>query len=240
MVFFLSDAHLGSLAIEHKRTQERKLVRFLDKIKDKADAIYLLGDMFDFWFEYKDVVPKGYTRFLGKISELTDNGVEIHYFIGNHDMWMDDYLEKECGVIVHHTPCLLEIYGKEFYMAHGHTIDINKNNYSEKFMFRCFQDKTIQRLARMIHPHWFMNFGMNWAKNSRYKNLKKGESEYKGEHNENLVIYAKKYLENHPSVNYFLFGHRHIELNLMLSNDCHLMILGEWISKYTYAQFEII
>ena len=100
-VYFLSDAHLGSLAIEHKRTQERRLVRFLDSIKNKAEAIYLLGDMFDFWNEYKYVVPKGFTRFLGKLSELTDMGVEIHYFTGNHDLWTYGYLEKECGVILH-------------------------------------------------------------------------------------------------------------------------------------------
>ncbi len=110
-IYFISDAHLGSRAIEHRRTQERRLVNFLDKIKEKAEAVYMLGDMFDFWFEYKEVVPKGYTRFLGKISELTDLGVEVHYFTGNHDMWMGDYLEKECGVILHRQPCTLDIRG---------------------------------------------------------------------------------------------------------------------------------
>ena len=98
-IYFLSDAHLGSLAIQSRRMQERRLVRFLDSIKHKAGAVYLLGDMFDFWHEYKTVVPKGYTRFLGKISELTDLGVEVHYFTGNHDLWMKDYLVEECGVV---------------------------------------------------------------------------------------------------------------------------------------------
>lgn len=111
-VYILSDAHLGSLAIEHGRTQERRLVRFLDEIKDKAAAIYLLGDMFDFWYEYKYVVPKGYTRFLGKLSELTDMGVEVHFFTGNHDIWMYGYLEEECGVIIHTKPTTVDIYGK--------------------------------------------------------------------------------------------------------------------------------
>lgn len=113
-VYFLSDAHLGSRAIEHSRTQERRLVNFLDSIKHQAAAVYLLGDMFDFWYEFKLVVPKGYTRFLGKISELTDMGVEVHFFIGNHDIWCGDYLEKECGVIIHREPLTCEIYGKEF------------------------------------------------------------------------------------------------------------------------------
>ncbi|MBQ5351693.1 MAG: UDP-2,3-diacylglucosamine diphosphatase, partial [Bacteroidaceae bacterium] len=113
-VYFLSDAHLGSRAIPHGRMQERRLVRFLDSIKDKASAVYFLGDMFDFWFEYKLVVPKGYTRFLGKVSELTDNGVEVHFFTGNHDIWCGDYLEKECGVIMHRKEIVTEIYGKVF------------------------------------------------------------------------------------------------------------------------------
>ena len=114
-VYFLSDAHLGSLAIPHARMQERRLVRFLDSIKTKASAIYLLGDMFDFWNEYKYVVPKGYTRFLGKLSELTDMGVEVHFFTGNHDLWTYGYLEQECGVIVHYKPQTVEIYDKVFW-----------------------------------------------------------------------------------------------------------------------------
>lgn len=113
-VYFLSDAHLGSRAIAHGRTQERRLVNFLDSIKHNAAAVYLLGDIFDFWYEFKLVVPKGYTRFLGKISELTDLGVEVHFFIGNHDIWCGDYLEKECGVTIHRQPLTCEIYGKEF------------------------------------------------------------------------------------------------------------------------------
>ena len=118
-VYFLSDAHLGSRAIPHRRMQERRLVNFLDSIKHKAAAVYLLGDIFDFWHEYKTVVPKGYTRLLGKISELTDNGVEVHFFIGNHDLWMGDYLEKECGVTLHRSSAVVEIYGKVFVSVSG-------------------------------------------------------------------------------------------------------------------------
>ena len=239
MVYFISDAHLGSRAFEHKRTQERKLCRFLDKIKTKAEALYLLGDMFDFWFEYADVVPKGYTRFLGKLSELTDEGVEVHYFVGNHDMWMGDYLERECGVIVHREPCLIEIYGKEFYLAHGHTIDIRPDDRMARFMFWCFENKVLQRLARMIHPHFFINFGLNWARSSREKHMQDGhEPAYRGEQDERLVVFAKKYLAEHPSVNYFIFGHRHIELDLILRHDCRMMIIGEWYSQFTYARFD--
>ena len=116
MIYFISDAHLGSLATEHRRTQERRLVRFLDDIKKDAEAVFMLGDMFDFWYEYKRVVPKGFTRFLGKISELTDMGIEVHYFTGNHDIWAYSYLEEECGVILHRKPTALELHGKTFYL----------------------------------------------------------------------------------------------------------------------------
>ena len=258
-IYFISDAHLGSRAIEHKRTQERRLVNFLDQIKDKADAVYLLGDMFDFWFEYKDVVPKGFTRFLGKISELTDNGVEVHYFTGNHDMWTDDYLVKECGVILHRGPLTCEIDGKEFFLAHGDGLDYRDRKWTTRLMFKCFHNRFLWRLAKMIHPHWFINFGLEWAKNSRLRHSQKkeeydfesatslvgyesaatnGELPYQGEDKEGLVLFAKDYLKSHPTINYFLFGHRHIELDLMLSRSSRLMLLGEWMSLFTYAVWD--
>lgn len=261
-IYFISDAHLGSRAIEHRRTQERRLVNFLDMIKDKAEAVYMLGDMFDFWFEYKEVVPRGFTRFLGKISELTDNGVEIHYFTGNHDMWMDDYLVKECGVILHREPCAVEINDKIFYLAHGDGLDYRDHNWKTKFMFSCFHSKTLQKIAKCIHPHWFINFGLNWAKHSRMKrqngelngkgpgfeNATKligydsapdnGEEPYQGEDKEGLVLYAKDYLKSHPEVNFFIFGHRHIELDLMLNRNSRLILLGEWITLFTYAVWD--
>ena len=147
-VYFLSDAHLGSRAIEHGRTQERRLVNFLDSIKHKASAVYLLGDMFDFWYEFRLVVPKGYTRFLGKISELTDMGVEVHFFIGNHDIWCGDYLTKECGVIMHREPLTTEIYGKEFYLAHGDGLGDPDKKF--KLLRQMFHSKTLQTLFSAI------------------------------------------------------------------------------------------
>ena len=268
-IYFISDAHLGSRAIEHRRTHERRLVNFLDQIKEKAEAVYMLGDMFDFWFEYKEVVPKGYTRFLGKVSELTDAGVEVHFFTGNHDMWMGDYLEKECGAIVHRSPSTVDLYGKIFYLAHGDGLDYRDKEWKTRFMFWCFRNATLQRMARWIHPHWFVNFGLNWAKNSRMKRQKNrpetdeegrvktadgfynttnlvgyqapqdnGEEPYQGEDKEGLVLYAKNYLKSHPDINYFIFGHRHIELDLLLSREARIVILGEWITLFTYAVWD--
>lgn len=257
-IYFISDAHLGSRALKHQRTQERRLVNFLDQIKDKADAIYMLGDMFDFWFEYKEVVPRGYTRFLGKLSELTDAGIEIHYFTGNHDQWMDNYLEEECGVTLHHEPLTLDIHGKLFFMAHGDGLDLEDKKWPTNMMFAAFRSKTLRRLAKMIHPHWFINFGMEWARHSRMKRIKKdadngfenvkglvgyesfdfSEEPYRGENEEGLVLFAKDYLKSHPEINYFMFGHRHIELELMLNRDSRLIILGEWMSLFTYAVWD--
>ena len=237
-IYFISDAHLGSRAIEHRRTHERRLVNFLDAIKDKAEAVYMLGDMFDFWFEYADVVPRGYTRFLGKVSELTDRGVEVHFFQGNHDQWCGDYLVKECGVILHSEPMTCEMHGKEFFLAHGHGLDYRDHDWKTRLMFACFKSKTLKRIARMIHPHWFMNFGLNWAKHSRMKRADGKEPPYMGEDKEGLVLFAKDYLKTHPTINYFIFGHRHIELDLVLNRQSRVMILGEWISEFTFAVFD--
>lgn len=235
-IYFLSDAHLGSRGIPHGRTQERRLVRFLDSIKDKAGAIYLLGDMFDFWYEYKLVVPKGYTRLLGKISELTDNGVEVHFFTGNHDIWCGDYLQKECGVILHRQPQTCELGDKVFYLAHGDGLGDPDPKF--KFLRWLFHNKMAQVLFSAVHPRWGVELGLTWAKHSRMKHGDGGDPPYMGEQREYLVCYAKEYLKTHPSINYFIFGHRHIELDLMLSHQTRMMILGDWIDQFTYAVYD--
>ena len=193
-VYFLSDAHLGSRAIEHGRTQERRLVNFLDSIKHKAAAVYLLGDMFDFWYEFRTVVPKGYTRFLGKLSELTDLGVEVHFFTGNHDLWCGDYLTKECGVMIHREPLTTEIFGKEFYLAHGDGLGDPDKKF--KMLRAMFRSRTLQTLFSALHPRWSMELGLNWAKHSRLKRIDGKEPAYMGENNEYLVLYTKEYLKN--------------------------------------------
>lgn len=235
-VYFLSDAHLGSRAIKHRRTQERKLVRFLDEIKEKASAIYLMGDMFDFWFEYKNVVPKGFTRFLGKLSELTDYGVEIHFFIGNHDVWCFDYLKEECGVIIHKTPATVEIEGKLFYLAHGDGLGDPDKMF--RLLRKMFHSPFLQKCFAMIHPRWAIDFGLQWAKHSREKRVNGYDPEYLGEDKEFLVKYSKEYLKMHQDVNFFIYGHRHIMLDLMLSRESRVIILGDWINYFSYAVFD--
>jgi UDP-2,3-diacylglucosamine hydrolase len=235
-VYFLSDAHLGSRAIEHSRTQERRLVNFLESIRHDAAAIYLMGDMFDFWYEFKLVVPKGYTRFLGKISELTDAGIEIHYFTGNHDIWCGDYLEKECGVILHRKAITTEILGKEFYLAHGD--GLGDPDKSFKLLRKMFHNRTLQTIFSALHPRWSVELGLSWAKKSRLKRIDGKEPDYMGEDKEFLVLYTKEYLKSHPTINYFIYGHRHIMLDLMLSSSARVTILGDWINFYSYAVFD--
>ncbi|MBR1469454.1 MAG: UDP-2,3-diacylglucosamine diphosphatase [Prevotella sp.] len=235
-VYFLSDAHLGSLAIDHQRTQERRLVRFLDSIKTKAAAVYLMGDIFDFWNEYRFVVPKGYTRFLGKLSELTDMGVEVHFFTGNHDIWTYGYLEQECGLIVHRQPLTTDIYGRLFYLAHGDGLGDPSRRF--KFLKWLFHNRTCQRLLNFMHPWWGMQLGLGWAGNSyRQHKASGGVCPYRGEDREYLAIYTKEYQKKNPEIDFFVYGHRHIELDLKVGR-ARMLILGDWIQQFTYAVFD--
>lgn len=241
-VYFLSDAHLGCLAVPHRRQQERRLVRFLDEIKEKAGAVYLLGDMFDFWFEYRTVVPRGFTRFLGKLSELSDAGVEIHYFTGNHDLWCLDYLRDECGMIIHFTPTTTVIADKTFYLAHGD--GLGDSDWKFQFIRRIFHNRFCQWAFRWLHPDLGMRFGYEWARRSRLKHDASlrddggGDPPYQGEDKEPLVLFAKQYLKTCPWVDFFIFGHRHLELDLVLSHQTRVILLGDWVSHFTYAVYD--
>ena len=168
-IYFISDAHLGSRALKHTRQQERRLCRFLDDIKDRAQAIYMLGDMFDFWFEYRTVVPKGHVRFLGKIAEIADSGVEVHFFAGNHDMWTFGYLADELGINVNTKPMETEILGKRFFLAHGD--GLNDNKMSVRIIQSIFHSKALQFLFKMLPPYIGLNFGYTWSKSNRNRNI---------------------------------------------------------------------
>ena len=231
-VYFLSDAHLGSWAIGRWRENERRLVAFLESIRHEASAIYILGDLFDFWHEYRYVVPKGYTRLLGKLGELCDQGVEVHVFTGNHDLWCGDYLEKECGVTLHREALTVKLQGLNLFMAHGDGLDRTDKKYlALRWMFH---NRVCQRLFASIHPRWAMWFGYTWAKHSRKKHEQE-EGHFEGMEKEGLAVFARHYLKDHPETDAFLFGHYHVEVDEMLSPKTRFIILGEWISTYTYV-----
>lgn len=231
-IYFISDAHLGAKTIQNPHEQEKKLTRWLDSIKEDASAIYLMGDMIDFWFEYKNVVPRGFTRFFGKLAELSDLGIEVHWFIGNHDIWIFDYIPNEIGVIIHKGPEKAEILGKTFFLAHGD--GLADKSISDKITRSLFHSRICQWMLATVHPRWTIGFALAWSRHSR----ETGENaQYRGEDNEFLVVFSKKYLKENPDINYFIYGHRHIILNLMIAKDSNVIILGDWITHFSYAVF---
>ena len=234
MVYFLSDAHLGSRLIKDQRAHEKKLVDWLDMVKTDAKTIILLGDIFDFWFEYRTVVPKGFTRFFGKLGELIDKGIEIHFFTGNHDIWAFDYFEKEIGMIVHHGPVTMTFGDKKFYLAHGDRLDSRDRGF--KLIQKIFHSKTAQGLFRLVPPQLGQNFGYNWSKRNRIKILHM-ENKYLGEDKEFIVVFAKKYAANND-VDFLVFGHRHILLDLQVKDKKRIVILGDFVSIFSYGVFD--
>ncbi|MDR2683210.1 MAG: UDP-2,3-diacylglucosamine diphosphatase [Dysgonamonadaceae bacterium] len=234
-VYFVSDLHLGSDLLEPPQTTEKRFVRWLDTIRDDARALYLLGDIFDFWFEYKRTVPRGFTRFLGKIAELHDAGVEIHFFTGNHDIWMFDYFQQELGVAVHTRPLRTLIDGKSFYLAHGDGLgDRSRSFRLIRFLFR---NPVCQFLFACIPSRWGIRFGCWWSRCSRKKGIAHPVG-YQGEEKEHLVLFSKQYLREHPDTDYLIFGHRHILLDFMLSRKSRMLIIGDWMSYFSYAVFD--
>ncbi|NLI72552.1 MAG: UDP-2,3-diacylglucosamine diphosphatase [Bacteroidales bacterium] len=234
MIYFIADAHLGSRIVSNPRKHEMRLVNWLDKVKLDAEKIFMLGDMFDFWFEYKTVVPKGYVRFLGKLAELTDNGIEIHFFTGNHDIWTFGYLENEIGLKVHRKPETFNLKGKKFYMAHGDGLFTDEKGFG--IIRKIFHSPTCQKLFRLIPPQIGQNFGYSWSESNRRK-IMHLDNRFQGENKEPLVGFAKKYVENHD-IDFMIFGHRHIELDLELKNKSRVIILGDFVQLFSYGVFD--
>lgn len=229
--YFLSDFHLGAKYITDRISQERRIVGFLDSIKDDASEIYLLGDIIDYWYEYRYVVPRGFVRFFGKLAELADSGIRIHWFIGNHDIWIFDYLPKEIGLSIIDGERTIEINGKTFFLAHGDSV--GKRKLSFRILRAIFRNKACQKLYAAIHPRWTIPFALGWSRNSRSDDE---YPEYLGEGNEYLEEFAKSYNKQH--IDYFIFGHRHIMLDKTVGDNSKLIILGDWIHFDSYAVFD--
>lgn len=233
-IYFASDQHLGAPTPEQSIIREKKFVRWLDIVKEDAQAIFLLGDLFDFWFEYKTVIPKGFTRVLGKLAEISDNGIPIYFFVGNHDLWMKDYFEKELNIPVYHQPKEFTFNDKTFLIGHGDGLGPGDNGY--KRMKKVFINPFSKWLYRWLHP----DLGMKLAQYLSVKNkLISGDEDVRflGEENEWLVQYAKKKLEE-KHYDYFLFGHRHLPMEIKVGTNSKYINTGDWISHYTYAVFD--
>jgi UDP-2,3-diacylglucosamine hydrolase len=232
-IYFASDFHLGLPTVSNPLEREKKVVRWLNSVSCDAKEIYLLGDIFDFWWEYKLVVPRGFTRFLGTVSAITDSGIPIHFFTGNHDMWAGDYLSGECGVTIHNTPFTTIFNGKKFYLAHGE--GLGTRNYGYKILLSIFRNKPLQVMYSALHPSIGVGIGHKWSLNSR---LGKGIiKEFLGEENEDLIRYARSVLE-YDKIDYFIFGHRHLAMTFKLKPETEVVFLGDWIKKGSYADWD--
>lgn len=232
-VYFASDNHLGAPDYSSSRERERIFLGWLNHIEKDAAVLFLLGDLFDFWFEYKTVVPKGFVRVLGKLAAMADKGIEIHYFVGNHDLWMTDYFKTELGIPVYHEPQEFTINNKRFFLGHGDGLGPGDKGY--KRMKKVFVHPFFNWLFRWLHP----DIGVRIAQYLSVKNkLISGDEDihFLGEDKEWLVQYCKRKLEQAPR-DYFIFGHRHLPMEIPLGQNATYFNLGDWIIHYTFAVF---
>lgn len=233
-IYFVSDLHLGAPALRNNKERERVFVDWLQSIRNDVSILFLMGDYFDFWFEYKKVVPKGFVRSLAALAELCDRGVRVHFFTGNHDIWAFDYLSKEIGMTVHTDTVRMEILGKKFFLSHGD--DLGQKDFGYQLIKNFFHNRIAQWAFAKIHPDFSFRFAHYWSKKSRlsYKNDDHG---FKGIESEEQYKYARSVLEK-EHFDYFVFGHRHILLNEPVSAGSRLIILGDWIRKFSYGVYD--
>ncbi len=233
-IYFSSDNHLGAPTKEESFPREKKFVKWLDEVKEDAAAIFLLGDLFDFWFEYKTVVPKGFVRTLGKLAEISDSGIPIYFFVGNHDLWMNDYFKKELNIPTYHDSKEFIFNNKTFLIGHGDGKGPNDKGY--KRMKKVFTNPFLKWIYRWLHP----DIGMRIAHHLSVKNkLISGDEDKKflGENEEWLAAYAKRKLEN-KHYDYFVFGHRHLPMEIKVGENSTYFNLGDWINHYTFGVFD--
>ena len=232
-IYFLSDFHLGAPDHASSLEREKLLVQFLDEIKKDAEEIFLVGDMFDFWYEYKKVVPKGYVRLLGKLGELTDSGIAIHFFVGNHDMWMKDYFQKELNIPIYFKPEEFERGGKKFLIGHGDGLGPGDHGY--KRLKKLFRNPVSKWLFGIFPPILGIGLANYLSRRSRAAGLQ--EEVFLGEDKEWLIIYCKEVLKE-KKIDFFVFGHRHLAIDYRLNETSRYINLGDWMLYFTYAVFD--
>jgi len=235
-IYFASDFHLGVPDYERSLAREKRIVAWLDSIKADAHTIFLLGDIFDFWFEYRYTVPKGYIRLLGKLAELRDAGIPIIFFSGNHDLWMRDYFPAELGIPIYHEPQLLEVGNQKLLIGHGDGLGPGDKTYKllKKYFFT---SSVAQWLFRWLHPNIGMHLANAWSKHSRITNIKKDEQKFYGESGEFLWVFCKE-IEKTTHHDYYIFGHRHLPLDLEVASGSRYINLGEWVNYNTYCVYD--
>lgn len=233
-IYFLSDFHLGAPDHIKSLERERVIVQFLDSIKDDAAQIFIVGDVFDFWFEYKYVVPKGHVRILGKLAELADRGIPMTFFVGNHDMWMRGYFERELFMSVYKEPNVFEFSGKKFLIGHGDGLGPGDHGY--KFIKKIFRNPVCQFLFGALHPRWGIAIANFFSKKSR-EATGTADQHFLGEDKEWLISYCREVMKK-EHFDYFVFGHRHLPIDFRLSDTSRYINLGDWITHFSYAVFD--
>lgn len=233
-LYFASDFHLGVPTAAESLAREKHIVAWLESIRPDAQAIYLLGDIFDFWFEYRHAIPKGFIRLQGKLAELRDAGIPVTFFTGNHDMWMFDYFPTELGIPVLRDPIELKVGTHRLVIGHGDGLGPGETGY--KILKKFFNSAICQWLFARIHPNLGMRIAHYWSRKSRISNMKR-EEHFKGEDNEYLFTWCREQ-EKHTHRQYYIFGHRHLVLDLQVGPDSRYLNLGEWVHHNTYCVYD--
>jgi UDP-2,3-diacylglucosamine hydrolase len=233
-VYIASDVHLGIPDAEQSLDRERKLIRWLDSARADAQEIILLGDLFDFWFEYKHAIPKGYPRLLGKLAELADSGLPLTLFSGNHDMWYGDYFPRYLGIPVHTDPVIREFFGYRCYLAHGDGLGPGDQGY--KLLKWGMRSRLLRWCFRWIHPDWGIPLANYFSGSSRNHQLKHQDVDH-GER-EFLYQFVQQYVAAQDDIDYFIFGHRHFEKRQAMSQRAEMIVLGDWIADFSYLTIE--
>ena len=233
-IYFLSDFHLGAPNATDSLLREKKIIRFLEEIKTNAAQIFIVGDLFDFWYEYKKVVPRGYVRILGKLAAITDAGIPVHFFVGNHDMWMKDYFQQELNIPVYFEPVNFEFNGKKFLVGHGDGLGPGDKGY--KFIKQLFRNKACKWLFGVLPPALGMGIAHYFSRKSRAQTGQTDEK-FLGEDKEWLIIYCKQLLQK-EYYDYLIFGHRHLPIDFALTEKSRYINLGDWIKYFSYAVFD--
>lgn len=233
LTLFISDLHLGARYLQDPRRAEKRVVDFLEKYREQTKHIYLVGDILDYWYEYKYVVPRGFVRFFGMLARLADEGIGITWLIGNHDIWLFDYLKNEIGIEVVDGSIIREIDGSKFFITHGDDIDDSSRSF--RMLRALFRSRFCQRLYAAIHPRWTIPLALGWSKNSRSDmSGKKAESPRP----DRYLQFAEQFAQTHPDIDWYIFGHLHILYRNKISTGAEVVVLGDWISHFSYAIFD--
>ena len=235
-VYFVSDSHFGVPSHEKSLERERLFIRWLDEVKTNALEIYLMGDLFEFWFEYKTVIQKGYVRLLGKLAEITDAGIPVYFFRGNHDVWAFDYLHEELGFKIYPDTLVKEIFGKKFFLGHGDGLGKGDNGY--KFIKKVFRNKINQWLFRWLHPDIGTRMGLYFSNQSRVANENSGIEKVNLEGIQRIAGFCNSYLKEDPKIDYFIFGHIHMPTMVELENKAQYFSIGDWVTNFSYLVFD--